>query len=182
MIKDVFLTAAKFPSRSGVFKSFNLGAFVDPGYAALLKEIENLPPPLFPEISDFVFGADEEPIKKVIQTFSDYYLLVDFGDITSSKDDNSRIVDSFNISFTIARVVKDSDMDIAASTIIFDKCLSMAADIKRHLIKMSKPWCKDIEGNSTFSPFIAREMNSIGWSLIFDRQGLDLLNIKKATL
>lgn len=180
MILDILTTAARFPHRDGVLKAFNLGAYDDAKYQQMIDQLTALPPSIIPEISNFVFGVDEEVVKKVISDFPGYYLFVDFGNIDSSVDSNNRINDSFNLSFTVAKRVAENSVDQIATAIVFDNCLQMAATIKRTLIKEKKahPWLTDIDGNSSFSPFVARELGSIGWSLMFNRQGLDLLCIK----
>lgn len=180
MILDVLKTAARFPQREGVIKAFNLGAYNDPKYQQTRDAINALPNPIIPAIADFVFGVDEEVIKKAVNNISGYFLFVDYGDIESRYDDNGRMKDSFNLSFTVAKRYNDNDLDQIASAVVSENCLEMAATIKRTLVKEQKDhaWCKDIEGNSTFSPFVSRELGAIGWSLIFDRQGLDLLKVK----
>lgn len=180
MILDVLLTAARFPSRNGVLKSFKLGVYPDVKYKQMLDDINALPEPIIPQITDFVFGVDEEVVKKAVSNISGYFLFVDFGEIQSSTDANNRITDSFSISMTVAKRYDENSMDQISTAIIFDNCLDMAATIKRTLVKEQKkyPWLKDIDGNSTFSPFVSRELSAIGWSMIFDRQGLDLLSIK----
>jgi len=180
IILDVLTTAARFPLREGVIRSFTLGAYADASYQATIDAINALPDAIIPAIEDFVFGVDEEEVKKAVANFTGYYLFVDFGDISSNTDDKNRIQDSFNLSFTVASRVEDNAVDMLAKAVIFNNCLQMAATIKKTLVKEQKdhPWLRDIDGNSTFSPFVARELNSIGWSLMFNRQGLDLLSIK----
>ena len=180
MILDVLKTAARFPKREGVLKCFNLGEFEYPEYAALKSSIEAMPPALIPEIDDFVFGADEEEVKRKINEISGTYLFVDFGDIASTRSEKGTITDAFQISLTVARKVSSSDLDMIATAVVFERMLQHVAAIKKALLAETKnhPWLAEIDWNSDFSPFVARELGSIGWSLIFERKGLDLLQVK----
>lgn len=181
MILDILKTAARFPNREGVLKCFNLGDSNNTEYKDLRKDIEELPPSLIPEIEDFVFGVDEEEVKRKINNISGTFLFVDFGDIISTYDNKGAIVDTFQISMTIARKVQRSSCDMIAEAIVFDRMLQLVADLKRTLISEKKktPWLAQIEQDCTCSPFVARELGCIGWSLIFERKGLDLLNMKR---
>jgi hypothetical protein len=36
-----------------------------------------------------------------------------------------------------------------------------------------RPWLEDISKNHIFVPFISKELSSVGWTMLFNREGYD---------
>lgn len=43
----------------------------------------------------------------------------------------------------------------------------------------STPWLKELSGSCQIRPFVAKEFASIGWTMMFEREGSDLFDIKR---
>jgi hypothetical protein len=71
-LNEIFTYFAKFPQKAGVLELFNRSASdLFPGYTALKTQIARLDPhSLIPGIKGFVFGIDEQSIKKRIEEIS----------------------------------------------------------------------------------------------------------------
>jgi hypothetical protein len=182
LIIDVFLYFARFPAKDGVLKLFNKGRSDIPGYDALMLAVSELPEhSLFQDVGAYVFGNNEDAVKKCIDGISGFYLFVDYGDIESGRDQINRVTDSFYIAVTIAFPLSDFSGDLADQVLISNQALEYILELRRYMIvgQKEKPWMKDIADNHEITPFVARELNgSIGWTMTFSRQGFDILKGK----
>ena len=173
--EKIFLSFARFPDHDGVMKIFNRGTSIQfpVEYAALKTATENLTEKsVVPQIKDFVFGVTEDIVTKVIQNFTGFYLLVDYGQMEVSRDGFEIQDQSFFVSITVAHPMTGSSPDIVEETIIADLCLDYLAAIRTHLIAQDRD---RILAEVTFPhdliPFQAPTANnSVGWTIILTRK------------
>lgn len=179
IMQDIFKLFAKFPLKEGVLDAFNKGTSAVAGYEAFKTEIEALEEhSLIPEIKHFLFGVNEDIIKKHIGNFDSYYLFLDYGDINSNVDGNNRRISGMYLAVTVAIPINADNQDMADQVLITDLSLSYLLQIRDNLIKNQKqhPWLKDLSDNHDISPFVARELNgSVGWTMTFQKSGTDFI-------
>ena len=132
-----------------------------------------------PSVKSFVFGLDEDAIKKVIMTFGDYYMFVDLGQFDSSTT-NGTITDTFVCAVTIAMPqgtqghTDDETIERVATS--FD----LIASLRKSMFHSSREKrLKHLSAKHEILPFQAPHLNnSVGWSLVFRISGPDLLEVK----
>ena len=71
----------------------------------------------------------------------------------SKRDQKNNIQDEVQMAVTIA--AKSAEMDL------------------------NTPWLKELSSSCQIRPFVTKEFASIGWTLMFDREGSDLFDIKR---
>jgi hypothetical protein len=181
LTQDIFLAFSRFVSPAGREAIFVKGASPFTGYDALLQQVKDMDSTyVIPDLNDYVFGANDTAINKRIAGLHSYFLFLDYGSISSSLDAINRIHDSFSLAITIAYPLADFDGDLVEQVIISDSCLDKLLSIRRELIKEEKEryWLKDMAANHTIVPWIHKERQCIGWTILFDRQGFDMLQGK----
>jgi hypothetical protein len=87
-LRAIFLYFAKFPKKAGVLEMFNRDeSELYPDYVVLKAEIEALEThSLVPGIEEFVFGVNEDSVKKRIQQLDGPYLFIDYGHIMTTEN------------------------------------------------------------------------------------------------
>lgn len=180
MILDIFKYYAQFPNLSGVQDLFVNGKSSSPVYAQLLEAVKQLPlHDRLPEINHYVFGQSYDDVKAQVDKISGTYLFVEFGDIDSKRDQRNTITDTFQIAVTVAsKVVSNSDLIEIA--IISEETLQIINQLRilQFSDQSKHPWLKEISEKHRIVPFVAKEFSSIGWTMIFNREGADMLNLK----
>lgn len=177
-LHDAFLSFARFPAHAGVMKVFNRGASAFPGYAPLKTAAENMAEKsLVPGIKDFVFASNEERARKVIDTFSDFYLLIDYGQINAGKDRFEIETNSFYIAATVARPISTGETDMAEEIVIPDMALDYLRQIRNYFkLADREKLMKDLEFPMQAIPFVAPDLNnSTGWTMIMTKRGVGML-------
>jgi len=179
IMQDIFKLFAKFPDKLGVEAAFNKGTSELSGYGPFKTTIQNLQEhSLIPEIKHFLFGVNEDIIKKYISNFNSYYLFIDYGDINSEVDGYNRRPTGMYIAATVAIPINSDNHDIADQVLLSDITLDYLLRIRKNLIDNQKqhPWLKDLSDNHDISPFVARELNgSVGWTMTFRKEGFDFV-------
>lgn len=137
--------------------------------------------PEFVKPENFVFGADEKTLKERIGSFGDYYLFVDYGAFDSSRDNNNRIADTFELAVTIAIPIganRPSPEQVEGYQIeSFDRIVRLRAMMLQE--QRESPWLKHLDDGHQILPFIAPDLClSVGSTLSFRLKGFDLLNVK----
>lgn len=181
LLKETFLYFAKFPALAGVQRNFNIseGNSDFSGYDTFLNEVSNLAThSLIPGIVEYVFGVDELLVKKRIEDITGVYLFVDYGNITTVKNDIGNRLSEFVVAVTVARPIKQDDMDFSESVLLGDLMLSYLATIKEQM-ETDSPLCKAVR-EITFpveiTPWFSRELfNSTGWTMLFTKTGTNLV-------
>ena len=176
ILKKLFLYTSKFVSREGVQRLFVLNTGHD--YSQLQSEILDLPDTdRNPYITDFIFGVDDRAVTQRISQVKGLYLFVDYSAITSSISSIDVKTDSFHVAMTIARPSPE-DQDQATEMIWQDRALDAMTAIRRRMrddFDEGNPvfWFKF---PSTMQPFVAHALaNSVGWTMEFDIQGIDMV-------
>ena len=172
--EQIFLSFARFPDHDGVMKIFNRGESKQfpVEYAALKLATENLAEKsLVPQIKDFVFGVTEDIVTKVIQNFTGFYLLVDYGQMEVSRDGFEIQDQSFFVSITVAHPMTGSDPDIVEETIVADLALDYLTTIRAHLITQDRDRrLQEVTFPHDLIPFQAPTANnSVGWTIVLTR-------------
>nr|DAX79706.1 MAG TPA: hypothetical protein [Caudoviricetes sp.] len=183
MILDLFSYFAKFPSKSGVLSIFNNGSSTYAQYSELHNEIANLPEPLVPAIQSYVFGQSFESVKARIDNLTGTYLFIDYGEFSSKSDNRNSIVDTQKVAATIAMKLSDTS-DLVEEAIASAICLNLLNTLRAHLLydaecgKISWLSRSTIKGQDII-PFVAKELKSIGWTMMFEANAADLFNVKE---
>jgi hypothetical protein len=182
MILKLFEYFARFPERAGVISAFANGQSDLPFYNALLERIKALPDiSLMPDIKSYVFGADMATVKRRVDAITGTYLFIDFGEIDSERNDKNSITDSLRMAATVASKVSDLT-DIVERAVISDMTLSLTNELRARIYADSgsdkTPWLQELSFKHSIVPFIAPELNSVGWTVVFTSEGADMLNLK----
>jgi len=177
LLQETFLYFAKYPLHDGAMKFFNKST-ADPSYVALKQSCQDLPVKnKFPEISDYIFGINEQSIKKRIESIRGIYLFIDYGNINSVEDTKNVKYDNFHMAVTVAQPTSSTSFDLAEELILSDKLLSIISSIRDEMrYDKTDSFIKRIVFPNDITPFFARELsNSYGWTLMFQLKGVDLI-------
>lgn len=182
MIFQIFKYYAQFPDLKGVISLFANGKSDIPAYIALRDEIQNIPThSRIPEIKHYVFGQSYDSVKSRIDQISGTYLFLEFGEIESIRDRRNSIQDTFDLAVTIASKIQTTS-DLVEQAIISQQTLGLIHQLRtlQHEDQARQSWLKEISDRHTIVPFVAREFASLGWTIVFKREGADLLNLKQS--
>lgn len=181
IITELFLYFARFVQKEGVLNFFNLGASPDPAYEELKQKIEALPEHSLLGIQDYAFGANLQAVRERVNNIHDNYLFVDFGEIDCGVDRFNRFFDNSKLAVTVASRLTTFTGDLVTQAIAFDRNLQLISDVRNTMIRdqAAHPWLKDCSLSHTFVPFVSPELLSIGWTLMFSRDGYDSFAAKK---
>jgi hypothetical protein len=179
MILEYLKYFAQFPSKKAVNDLFSNGRSKLPEYAELKKQIKELPDSVIPDITGYVFGQRFEDVKKRVDSLTGTYLFCDFGEISSSQNNIGSITDSHVRAVTVAAKIPDSS-DMVEVAIYSNRTLYMLNLIRAHMIKDARThsWLKPITERQTIVPFVAPELQSLGWTMKFTASASDWLNVK----
>lgn len=184
MILDLFKYFAQFPAQEGVLSIFLNGSSSYGQYAELKDYVRSISDPYVPEIGSLVFGQDLAEVKRRIDSITGTYLFVDFGEFTSTRLHNS-FTDTQKLAVTVAEKVPDS-ADMVEYAIVSDKTLQLLTKVRERLLIDSHseacPWLERVSGSHEIIPFVAAELKSLGWTLMFESEASDLFNVKSTIL
>ena len=182
LIRNTFEYFAKFPALSGVLKAFNRpdgSKFYPTEYAAFQTKIENLDPKeLLPGIKEFVFGAEEALAMKRIKELTDFYLLIDYGSLSTVEGAEYRVkTDSFLLAVTVAIPLIRESYDEVEAVLLADQALTYLQAIRAQMIADKNcNLLKYVEFPTEITPFFSRELlSSIGFTMLFTKVGIGLL-------
>ena len=186
MILDLFSYFAKFPSKSGVLSIFNNGSSTYAQYSELHNVITNLPEPLVPAIQSYVFGQSFESVKARIDNLTGTYLFIDYGEFSSKSDYRNSIEDSQKLAATVAMKLSDTS-DLVEEASASDVCLELLTTLRTYFLYDAEsgnmPWLnRSTIKNHDIIPFVAKELKSIGWTMIFEANASDLFNVKRRAM
>lgn len=174
LLLDAFVYFAKFPLLAGVLKGFTSNINNLSGYDALKAQIEALQTnSIIPGIKDYVFGVDEARIKKRIDNMSDYYLLVDYGEVQAPVSAQNVITQNFYIALTVARPFTGDAMDDICELLITQQCYTYLMQIMETIRTADRDSrIHHLKAAADATPFHAPKLNnSIGWTIILQRSG-----------
>lgn len=176
ILKDIFLYMSQFVPKAAVCKLFVLGS--GKGYDSLRREAMTAPDHnRIEHITDFIFGIDDEAVRKRISAVTGLYMFVDYSTISSSISTIDVKTDSFRLAVTVAHPTPE-DQDQATELLWQDRALSVMRCIRRQMRddfdrQKAVFW---LEFPTTIQPFVAHQLaNSIGWTMEFDVRGIDMV-------
>lgn len=176
VLRNLFLYCSQFVARSALEDIFVLDS-VD-GYQKLKQEVLGMPDTFRNnDISDYIFGVNDQAVRQRISQVSGMYLFVDYAAIASSISSIDVKTDSFHVSITVARPSPENQ-DQVTEMIWQDRALDAMTTIRK---KMRDDFDEDnpvlwLKFPTTMQPFVAHALaNSIGWTMEFDIQGIDMV-------
>ena len=184
MILDLLKYFAKYPQKEGVQALFVKGSSDIPGYAELLAIFNALPTEcIMPEIGYLVYGQSFDGVKDYLAKLigSPVYLLVDFGEISSNRDNRNSLQDTQKMALTVAMCMPDSP-DLIEETLASEITLQLTNKLRAHMMaddetKTLGTWMNLIRGSHQLAPFVAKELKSIGWTILFNTSATDMLDV-----
>jgi hypothetical protein len=178
LIREAFEYFAKFPEHGNV-----MGLFEHPSTDNSYNELKDLIAGLsihsqIPGLEHYLFSRDEKRIKKMIEDINGPFLFLDYGNLKTNQDNLKRKKDSFQLAITVAEKQNPDDLNVPEAVLFSDKTLNMMRLIRNIMLQDQKcsPFVKQLEFPHEISPFYARGWsNATGWSMVFERSGVDLL-------
>ncbi len=179
-LTDLFLFFARFVEKESILKLFNKGRSENAGYAALLDKVHRRQDDLAIKCLDYVFGPNFEAVSGYVNNLPGFYLFIDYGEIDCLTDNSNRMFDSARLAVTVAYRLKEFSGDLMEQLVVSEECLGYITEIRKRMIQEQKahPWLKNLSNNHTFTPFVTKELSSIGWTILFNREGYDSFNVK----
>ena len=183
MILDIFKYFAKFPDKKGVKAMATMGSSSMDGYADLITWINNLPDSgLIPDLKNYVYGQSLEELKSRIGNLYGSWLFVDYGEFSTTDSGNSMRT-SEKIAITIACKMNTTS-DQLEKMLVAESTLQMLRNLYARLISDAENGdlffsSRENIKNSDIVPFVASELNSVGWTLMIDCDASDALQIKE---
>lgn len=184
MILNLFTYFAKYPAKAGVLSMFANGGSERPQYSVLQQKIATFPDEsLIPDIKHFIFGQSFDSVKARIDRLSGTYLFIDFGEFTSNRDSRNTITDTQKIAATVALKLSDSS-DLVEEAIASEITLDLLNRLRAYLLfdseQGSAPWLnRSAISRHDIVPFVANELKSIGWTIIFSTDASDQFDLKQ---
>ena len=182
LLIELFLYFGRFPSHEAFRALFNKGKSAIPGYDDLYAAALALPEEtIVPEIGNYIFGPNFDAVSSRVNNLTGYYLFVDYGEIDCATDTSNRMTDSARLAITVAYRLKEFSGDLMEQLLVSDRTLAHLVTIRNRMIadQRERYWLKDVSRNHTLTPFIARELSSIGWTMLFNREGYDTFGAKR---
>lgn len=184
LLTELFLFFARYPNKVGINKMFNKGTSKLPQYKQLMDTLQALPDEsIVPGINQYVFGPNFDAVSARVNNIptGEYYLFVDYGEIECDTDRSNRMTDSAQLAITVACKLKEFSGDLIEQLIVSDQSLYYLIEIRNQIIRKEREqyWLKNISKNHTLTPFMAKELSSTGWTLLFNRESYDTFGAKK---
>lgn len=182
MIKDLFLYFAKFPERNGVLSMFTNGSSNMPEYLQLRQAISKAEVhSLIPEIKNYVYGQDFDDVKERVDRLFGSWLMVDYGKFGFSGSGSGSLITEQHIAVTVAEKISDI-ADMVERMIISDTTLRYLNRIYAYVMADSDSgeidWIdRDEILRAEIIPFVASELKSAGWTLVFTASAHDPMDI-----
>lgn len=183
IIIDLLKFFSCIPDRKGVNDIFLNGRSKLPRYTELKDYIYQLPEPVIPDIKYLVFGQSLEAVKRRVDKVSGVYLFVDFGEFSSDRNSNNSIEDTQRLAVTVAMKVSNS-ADIIEEVLVSDNTLDLLNHVRAFMLayKDKCSWIDMLSRKHSIVPFESKELNSIGWTLMFDVSASDWFNLKEKSM
>ena len=181
IILDLFKYFAQFPERQAVLDLFFSNRSGLSGYGSLKTYVETMPVhSRIESITGFAFGENEASVKRHVLDLTGTFMYVDFGDLSTSRDQRNSIRNTFKVAVTVAMKTGGS-LDAVEYAIASDETMKLVQSLLQMMNadQSESSWLKELSNQYEIVPFDAPEWQSHGWSILFDRVGADMLNIKK---
>lgn len=180
MIFEILKYYAQFPDHNKVLEIFSKGRSELLEYGILQEEIKKMPDhSRITGLDYYIFGQSFDSVKqRVDNILAGTYLFVEIGDIMSKRDQKNNIEDEVQMAVTIA--AKSAEMDLIEEAIQSRCTLAMMQQLRAIMLsdQARTPWLKELSLSCQIKPFVAKEFSSVGWTLMFEREGSDIFNLK----
>ena len=177
IVTDLFLYFAKYPALAGVKSMFVKGASDNQAYSQLYDAVGSMEQhSLNPELGSYVFGVSFEAVQARIKNITGPYLFIDYGQAESRKTDLVRR-DSISVAVTVAFRLREFSNDLIEHTIAADQTITYLMDIRDRMLaeQKEKYFLKGLSESHTIVPFSSAELQSTGWTMVFETEGVDFL-------
>ena len=176
ILQDIFHYFCRYPSSTAVNNFFNRNSTMK-GYHEMKARSLVACEEKFPEITDYIFGVNEDQIKKQISQVKGIYMFIDYGNISSREDRLKVKEDTMQLAVTVAKPISSGSYDLAEEILITEQLLGIIAAIRKEMREdRSDPFVKRLSFPHDITPFFARELsNSYGWTLMFNISGIDMV-------
>lgn len=126
-------------------------------------------------IKSFIFGIDAEAVRQKISSVAGVYLFVDYSTVTSTVDETvDRKDDKLHVAVTVAEP-QPHDRDQVATALSQDDTLAILNSIRRTM-RIDDETYRWLIFPNTVQPFQEKALaNSLGWTMEFDVQGVDIV-------
>lgn len=174
ILQDIFVYFARYVTKDVADRFFTKAAG-DDMYNGLRNRAIEAASGEFDDISDYIFGVQEDSVSRRISQVKGVYLFVDYGNISSSEDLRRVKSDDFSLAVTVARPMSSTALDMADELLISDRLLHIIASIRDDMRSDdSDSFISRMLFPNDITPFFARELsNSYGWTLMFKMRGID---------
>lgn len=174
LLKDIFTYFARYVTPDVVDRFFTKSAG-EQEYTKLRDEARAAALGTFPELTDYIFGVQEDSVSRRISQVKGVYLFVDYGNISSMEDARNVRSDEFSLAVTVARPMSSTALDMADELLVSDNLLRIIAAIREDMRSDdSNSFIRRMLFPNDITPFFARELsNSYGWTLMFKMKGVD---------
>lgn len=156
---------AKFPAKDRVLKEFTGSS--DPTYIQISDYINTLSPhSMIPKLQVFIFDTNTDFINNRIKESSDWYLLVDYGELIEEKNQNNAITYHIPVSITVGKLASGKNTDQIERAILSQEGLSIIRRILDQIEADNKEVCSNnrLEQNGNIVPIEGAMLyNTVGW-------------------
>lgn len=177
---ELFLYYARFVDQKAVTPLFNKGESEILGYDELRQQLKTSQDVLIPEIENYIFSSNFEAVQSAVANTKNFFLFVDYGEISAKTDRSNSNIETARMAVTIAFRLKKYSGDLIEQLLVSSKCLELLVRIRNTMLRdqVKTPWLKDLSKTHDLVPFGRNDLSSIGWTMIFDRESRDLFNAK----
>lgn len=174
LLKDIFTYFARYVTPDVADRFFTKSAG-EQEYTMLRDEARAAARGTFPELTDYIFGVQEDSVSRRISQVKGVYLFVDYGNISSMEDARNVRSDEFSLAVTVARPMSSTALDMADELLVSDRLLRVIAAIRDDMRSDdANSFIRRMMFPNEITPFYARELsNSYGWTLMFKMKGVD---------
>lgn len=180
MIKDLFVYFSMFPQKKGVLSMAVNGSSVMAEYQDLLAAITSMSDERrISGLDNYAYGQSFEELKARIDKCVGSYLFIDFGEFVIHVDGHKSLLYTERIAVTAAMKLGNS-VDAMERMIASNRTLQMLSRIHAYIMADVESGVIDWADRTSAEdaeivPFVASDLNSIGWTLLFNAVSPDAL-------
>lgn len=165
VILEMLKYFAKFPAKERVLKEFT--GSDDLTYTQVHDFINNLDPhSLIPQLQVFIFDTNTDFINNRIKESSEWYLLVDYGELIEEKNQNNAITYHIPVSITVGKLASGKNTDQIERAILSQEGLTIIRNILNQIEADNKEICSNnrLEQSGNIIPIEGAMLyNTVGW-------------------
>ena len=180
MIKKLFTYFAQFPSREGILTMAVNGTSPMPEYEEVLTDIDNQSDERrIAGLDNYAYGQSFEELQARIDKCVGSFLYADYGEFQVQTDGRKSLEYVERMAVTVAMKL-GNNVDAIERMIASDRTLAMLAEIHSWLMADVENGLIDWADRDSLDmveivPFVASELRSIGWTLMFNATSPDVL-------